>query len=232
METKVVIDIVCIHCGSKIQIQKKVNQTQCKLLCPACKKELHILFDIEEDPQTYSFLSVNQQASKSKSTKEHTDEEQALSEAEKKAKKDKTIYKKDKKKANSYDDIPGEEDDDHEKINKRRPKLRESLFLTRKKFLGLVAERYKLSEGQTVVGREDDEEPSDISIAGDDTISRRSIVINIIADDYGFDYILTVLNASNPVRVNGKQIRVGEKVYLDLGDVITIGHTNLKFDNQ
>lgn len=98
--------------------------------------------------------------------------------------------------------------------------------------MGLVAERYKLSEGQTIVGREDDEEPSDISITGDDTISRRSIAINIVADDYGFDYVLKVLNAANPVRVNGKQIRVGEKTYLDLGDVITIGRTNLKFDNQ
>lgn len=231
METKVVIDIVCIHCGSKIQIQKKASQTQCKLLCPACKKGLHILFDIERDPQTYSFLSVNQSAN-SKSTQENVEDEKPLSDAEKKAKKDKTIYKKDKKKARTYDDIPGEDDDDNGKSHKKHPKLRESLFLTRKKFLGLVAERYKLSEGQTIVGREDDEEPSDISITGDDTISRRSIAINIVADDYGFDYVLKVLNAANPVRVNGKQIRVGEKTYLDLGDVITIGRTNLKFDNQ
>lgn len=231
METKVVIDIFCIHCGSKIQIQKKVSQTQCKLLCPACKKGLHILFDTEQDPQTYSFLSVNPQASDSKSTKENVVEEQPLSEAEKKAKKDKTIYKKDKKKAHSYEDIPGEEDEE-ERQHKNRPKLRESLFLIRKKFLGLVAERYKLSEGQTIVGRDDDEAPSDISISGDDTISRRSISINIVPDDYGFDYILKVLNAANPVKVNGKQVRVGEKVYLDLGDIITIGHTNLKFDNQ
>ena len=92
METKVVIDIFCIHCGSKIQIQKKVSQTQCKLSCPACKKGLHILFNTEQDPQTYSFLSVNPQASNSKSTKENVGEEQPLSEAEKKAKKDKTIY--------------------------------------------------------------------------------------------------------------------------------------------
>lgn len=231
METKVVIDVICIHCGSRIQLQKKKGQTQCKLLCPACKKGLHILFNTDVDPQTYSFLSVTQQSTNSKSTKENVDEEPPMSEAEKKAKKDKTIYKKDKKKAHSYDDeIPGEEDD--EVRHKKQLKLKESLFLTRKKFMGLVAERYKLSEGQTIIGRDDDEDPSDISISGDDTISRRSISINIVPDEYGFDYILKVLNASNPVRVNGKQIRVGEKVYLDLGDVITIGHTNLKFDNQ
>jgi len=231
METKVVIDVICIHCGIKIQLQKKKAQTQCKLSCPACKKGLHILFNTNVEPQTYSFLSVTQQNANSKSTKEDVEEEPPMSEAEKKEKKDKTIYKKDKKKARSYDDeIPGQEDD--EIIHKKHPKLKESLFLTRKKFMGLVAERYKLSEGQTIIGRDDEEDPSDISISGDDTISRRSISINIVPDEYGFDYILKVLNASNPVRVNGKQIRVGEKVYLDLGDVITIGHTNLKFDNQ
>lgn len=234
METKVVIDVVCIHCGCKIQLQKKVNQTQCKLICPspACKRSLHILFDVEKDPQTYTFFSANQQNSSSKSTKENVDDVPPISEAEKKAKKDKTIYKKDKKKAHSYDSIPGEDDEDIDKKAKKRPKLKESLFLTRKKFLGLVAERYKLSEGQTIIGRDDDEDPSDISITGDETISRRSISINIVPDEYGFDYILKVINASNPVRVNGKQVRVGEKVYLDLGDIITIGHTNLKFDNQ
>lgn len=98
--------------------------------------------------------------------------------------------------------------------------------------MGLVAERYQLKEGRTVIGREDEEEPSDISLSGDDTISRRSIEINIVADEYGFDYILKVLNASNPVKVNGKEIRIGEKKYLDVGDMITIGHTTLRFDNR
>lgn len=228
METKVVIDVVCVHCGSKIQLQKKKTQEQCKLVCPACKHHLHILFNTAQDPQTYSFLSVEQKASQQKESESNAHKEE--SEDVKRAKRDKTVYKKDKKKAHSYDDeIPGEEDTHKEK---KRPKLRENLFLTRKKLLGLVAERYQLTEGKTIIGRDDDDEPSDISLKGDDTISRRSISIDIVPDDYGFDYILKVLNASNPVRVNGKQIRQGDKTYLDLGDVITIGHTNLKFDNR
>lgn len=232
MDTKVVIDVVCVHCGSTIHMQKKKMQEQCKLVCPGCKHPLHILFNITNDPQTYSFLSIAQESHK-KEDEAKQEESQIDSEAQK-AKKDKTVYKKDKHKARSFDDeIPGEdefEEDNHRK--KKHPKLRESLFLTRKKLFGLIAERYKLSEGKTIIGRDDDDEPSDISLTGDDTISRRSISIDIVPDDYGFDYILKVLNASNPVRVNGKQIRVGEKTYLDLGDVITIGHTNLKFDNQ
>lgn len=231
MDTKVILDVICVHCGSTIHMQKKKLQEQCKLVCPACKHPLHILFNISKDPQTYSFLSV---AQSDQNGKDPVQEEEQLDKEAQKAKKDKTIYKKGKHKAHSYDDeIPGEEEFEEEVHHKKKHiKLRESLFLTRKKLFGLVAERYKLSEGKTIIGREDDEEPSDISLSGDDTISRRSISIDIVPDDYGFDYILKVLNASNPVRVNGKQIRVGEKTYLDLGDVITIGHTNLKFDNQ
>lgn len=231
MDTKVVIDVVCVHCGCTIHMQKKKMQEQCKLVCPGCKHPLHILFNISNDPQTYSFLSVVQNNEKKQ---EPIQEEQPIDKEAQKAKKDKTIYKKDKRKARSYDDeIPGEDESEEENHHKKKhPRLRESLFLTRKKLFGLVAERYKLSEGKTIVGRADDEDPSDISLTGDDTISRRSISIDIVPDDYGFDYILKVLNAANPVKVNGKEIRVGEKTYLDLGDVITIGHTNLKFDNQ
>lgn len=231
MDTKVVIDVVCVHCGCIIHMQKKKMQEQCKLVCPGCKHPLHILFNINNDPQTYSFLSVEQDSKKGKEQDQNTQQEDKEAQ---KAQKDKTIYKKHKHKAHTYDDeIPGEEDSDEDCHHKKKHiKLRESLFLTRKKLFGLVAERYKLSEGKTIIGREDEDEPSDISLSGDDTISRRSISIDIIPDDYGFDYILRVLNAANPVRVNGKQIKQGEKTYLDLGDVITLGHTNLKFDNQ
>lgn len=231
METKVVIDVVCVHCGSKIHMQKKKMQEQCKLVCPGCKHPLHILFNINNDPQTYSFLSVVQNSNNGQAQDQNVQQENKEAQ---KAQKDKTIYKKEKNKAHSYDDeIPGEEDSDEERHQKKKHiKLRESLYLTRKKLFGLVAERYRLSEGKTIIGREDDDEPSDISLTGDDTISRRSISIDIVPDDYGVDYILKVLNAANPVRVNGKQIRQGEKTYLDLGDIITVGHTNLKFDNQ
>lgn len=231
MDTKIVMDVICVHCGIKIQLQKKKQQGQCKLVCPnpKCRHNLHILFDTSKDPQTYSFLSTPQSDTSNQFSS--SDKENTHSSEQPKKDKKKTIYKKDKKVAHSYEDeIPGEEDIPDSK--KKHPVLRESLFLTRKKFMGLIAERYQLKEGRTVIGREDEEEPSDISLSGDDTISRRSIEINIVADEYGFDYILKVLNASNPVKVNGKEIRIGEKKYLDVGDMITIGHTNLRFDNR
>jgi len=232
MDTKVIIDLICVHCGTVIQIQKKKNQPQCKLTCPACKKNLHVLFDLTKDPQTYSFISVVQPKNEEQHSGE-TEEKSPKQEEKEQVNKNKTVYKKNSNRAKHYDGIPGEdEENEGHKSKKKTPRLREPLFLTRKKFLGLVAERYKLSEGTTIVGRDDEEEPSDISLSGDDTISRRSISISIVADEYGFDYIMKVLNAANPVRLNGKTLRVGEKVYLDLGDVITIGHTNLKFDNR
>ncbi len=232
MDTKVIIDLICVHCGTVIQIQKKKNQPQCKLTCPACKKNLHVLFDLTKDPQTYPFISIAQ-SNKEENHSGGTQEKDSKQEEKEKVNKNKTIYKKNHDRAKHYDGIPGEDDEkDVYKSKTKTSRLREPIFLTRKKFLGLVAERYKLSEGTTIVGRDDDDEPSDISLRGDDTISRRSISISIIADEYGFDYIMKVLNAANPVRLNGKPLREGEKVFLDLGDVITIGHTDLKFDNR
>ena len=229
METKIIIDVVCIHCGNKVQLQKKKLQQQCKFVCPACKRPLHILFNTTIEPQTYSFFAISPQVHNVDSKKEEPNN-QAENNQQQEAGKKKTIYKKDKNKPQSYDNIPGEYDD--KPIHKNRPKFKDTIYLTRKKLLGFVVERYQLFEGRTIIGREDNEAPSDISLCGDDTISRRSISIDIVADDYGFDYIMKVLNASNPVRVNGKQIHIGEKVYLDFGDIITIGKTNLTFDNK
>ena len=230
METKIIIDIICIHCGNKVQLQKKRSQEQCKFVCPACKHKLHILFNTTIEPQTYSFFSVSPQEHKDDSKKDENPNNQAAENKGQNIDKKKTIYKKDKSKPHLFDNIPGESED--KPIAKNRPTLKDTIYLTRKKMFGFVVERYQLSEGRTIIGREDDEEPSDISLSGDDTISRRSISIDIVADEFGFDYIMKVLNASNPVSVNGKQIYIGEKVYLDFGDIITIGKTNLKFDNK
>ncbi len=230
METKIIIDVICIHCGNKVQLQKKRSQEQCKFVCPACKHNLHILFNTTTAPQMYSFFSVNPNEHKESSKKDEASNNHAENKKSQNIDKKKTVYKKDNSKPHLYDYIPGETED--KPIAKNRPTLKDTIYLTRKKMFGLVAERYQLSEGRTIIGREDAEEPSDISLSGDETISRRSISVDIVADEFGFDYIMKVLNASNPVLVNGKQVYIGEKVYLDFGDIITIGKTNLKFDNK
>lgn len=264
METKVIIDLVCIYCGSTLQIRKKRGKERCTLNCPCCNHELRVLFNISTDPQVYSFLPAEKKAEDTaekagddENSKDAGEEEEPRRPADK----FKTVHKKKHKRARYYDGYtPGEsdeddeeenerrgyddEDDDDDDFEKRRPRKKKpspekprqgrrvNLYITRKKLFGLIAERYQLCEGKTVIGRDDADQPSDINIAGDETISRRSVEINVIPDSYGYDYTLKVLSASNPVRVNGKRIERGQKVYIQLGDTITVGHTTLKFDEK
>lgn len=93
--------------------------------------------------------------------------------------------------------------------------------------------RYQLSEGTTTIGRADADYPSDISVEGDDAMSRQSVAI-IIEDDGsgGYDYRLKVLNATNRVSVNGQRVKQGDETYLEFGDMIQMGKTKFKFDNH
>lgn len=260
MDSKITVEVSCIHCGTVLNFNKKESLKKLSFTCPGCKHPLYILFDTTVTPQTYSFqapplkpagkttedIAQDTQEEQQETPQGQSDKEVRQSSASEKSEKEeqevreqankhKTVYKKKIEKARVYDDrIPGEDEepDTHVKRNPVSRKLKDPLYLTRKKLFGIVSERYPLQEGKTVIGRLDYDDPSDISIEGDTTISRRSICIDIRADKYGFDYILKVLNASNPVRVNGKELQIGETKYLDLGDIITLGHTNLKFDNQ
>ena len=49
MDTKVIIEVVCPYCGSKIMMKKKVEVTSKTLTCPSncCGKELKIVFDAD-----------------------------------------------------------------------------------------------------------------------------------------------------------------------------------------
>lgn len=84
--------------------------------------------------------------------------------------------------------------------------------------------------GEYYIGRDDDEMLSDVSIH-DDYVSRRSIVINVIPKEgsKNCNYKMTVMKASNPVRVNGQEIVVGGSVFLNYGDTILVGNTTLTF---
>lgn len=93
-------------------------------------------------------------------------------------------------------------------------------------------QKFQLYEGTTTVGRFDEDTPSDISIRGDETMSRRSIAIIIEEEDGIFDFKLRVLNATNKVKVNDKMIKEGAEVYLEFGDLIMLGNSKFKFDNH
>jgi len=103
-------------------------------------------------------------------------------------------------------------------------------FLTHIALFGLKTTSFQLSEGNTIVGRYDEEEPSDISVTGDDTVSRRSVAVIIKPCCSGLDCKLRVLNATNRVTVNGKVILVGGETPLNYGDVIKLGRTKFRLD--
>ena len=53
MDTRVIIDVICPHCHSKLTMRKKVEVSSMNINCPGkdCGKKLHIVFDITKDPQ-------------------------------------------------------------------------------------------------------------------------------------------------------------------------------------
>ena len=216
-------------------MKKKVEVTSKTLTCPnnCCGKELKLVFDVTKDPQTYQVITGEQKSdipSKNKTIykKKNDFGEDVNAGTHKKE----TIYgKKDKHKTphNVYNDIDDEEDDI---FPKKRHRLRERVFLTHITWFGLRNQKFQLYEGTTTVGRFDEDTPSDISIRGDETMSRRSIAIIIEEEDGIFDFKLRVLNATNKVKVNDKIIKEGAEVYLEFGDLIMLGNSKFKFDNH
>ncbi len=82
---------------------------------------------------------------------------------------------------------------------------------------------------KVTIGRKDKDEPSDISI-NDDYVSRRSVeIIPEVKDNGKVLYKFTINRTSNPVYVNGREMKVGESMYLNFGDKIKLGKTTLTF---
>ena len=99
---------------------------------------------------------------------------------------------------------------------------------------GLIHPQTKpLCQGVNIIGRKDTQMPSDISI-DDDYISRRSIEIVVAKapGNHGFSYRMKVLTTSNPVYLNGKEIKTGQQVFLQPTDKIKIGKTTLTFKSN
>lgn len=89
--------------------------------------------------------------------------------------------------------------------------------------------RKKLHLGTIIIGRRDEEQPSDIQL-NDKYVSRRSVTIDVIFEENkGYFFKLTVNRAANPVLVNGNELTEGQSIYLAYDDVITMGKTNLTF---
>lgn len=235
MDTKVIIEVVCPHCHSKLMMKKKPEVTSKVVKCPGngCGKQLHIVFDVTKDPQTYQIIDEKIEEKKKKKKGDTIYGKNASSEDEFDiGAGKKTVYGKDKHKTphNVYNDM---DDDDEEEIKpKKKHRLRERIYLTHITWFGLRNQRFQLYEGTTTIGRYDEDDTSDIMIRGDETMSRKSVAIIIEEEDGIFDYKLKVLNATNKVKVNDQRVKEGSVVYLDFGDIIMLGNSKFKFDNH
>lgn len=92
----------------------------------------------------------------------------------------------------------------------------------------LSSKHFPLREGTVTIGRRDADVPSDLQL-DDEYISRRSVTIDTLRGDNGYSFKFTVKKATNPVYVNSTEIMVGNSLYLNYGDTITIGCTKLTF---
>lgn len=132
-----------------------------------------------------------------------------------------TAENKDEETRNSGDNTPIK--------NTERSRTGKNQLATGKLVWGrLIRKTYFLHEGDNYIGREDEEQPSDVSLK-DAYASRRSVKINVLPGEKGNSYKLTIENATNPVLINGAVQTVGNSVYLNFGDTIVLGNTTIIF---
>lgn len=86
--------------------------------------------------------------------------------------------------------------------------------------------RHELRNGSTVLGRKDDEQPSDLMF-DDATMSCRSVRLDVDPTDGSCR--LSVLHATNPVMVNGVVYPEGSSIYLTFNDKLKMGRTVIDY---
>lgn len=93
----------------------------------------------------------------------------------------------------------------------------------------LIPKSYRLRTDRiNTIGRQDSSCPSDVSLQ-DDYVSRQSVTIEVVRQEVGFQFKMKVVNASNPVFLNGSRQSIGETVYLQDNDTIRMGRSVLTF---
>lgn len=86
-----------------------------------------------------------------------------------------------------------------------------------------ISHEYVLKIGKNYVGREDKDNPSDLSFK-DKYASAKSFCIEVNKDIRGYSFLMTVENATNPVLINKKEQPVGSRFNLNYGDIIEFGY--------
>ena len=90
---------------------------------------------------------------------------------------------------------------------------------------------FKLKEGPNIIGRFDPADPGDINIKGDNTMSRRSVELNVQVSPAGIRYAVRVLKAANPVLLNERPLDPAfDRPFMNFGDSLQLGQTKFRLD--
>lgn len=91
-------------------------------------------------------------------------------------------------------------------------------------------QKYTLSQGTNIIGRQHPTSQATIQIATNDGyMSRQHMKIDVFPAGNKLEHRLSDNNSTNKVTLNGKQLNPGDIIILRPGDKITIGHTDLLF---
>lgn len=87
-----------------------------------------------------------------------------------------------------------------------------------------------LKMGENVIGRIASSGRADIQITHDEYMSRRHLQIDVVKTPNGCEHHLVEINSTNIVILNGKQIGRGDVLRLKFGDRMTLGKTEVIFE--
>ena len=250
MELKEILDITCPYCKNAIRMRNPKKAGTYELQCPHCGKKFRMtMVDREEDPYEQANRQAAEQAAAQRAAEQGAAQRAAEQAAAQRAAEQAAAQRAAEQAAAQRAAEQAAAQRAAEQAAAQRaaqqaaaqqpgmvnPKpaskptklLRTGTFeagCLRVKQGSFV--RYDLDREVTVVGRQSVESPSDISIAGDETMSRRSVAI--ICDQV--NYKLQVLNATNPVIFNDRKLNTGDCVYLTFGDKFVLGKTLIIFE--
>lgn len=250
MELKEILDITCPYCKNAIRMRNPKKAGTYELQCPHCGKKFRMtMVDREEDPYEQANRQAAEQAAAQRAAEQvaaqraaeqaaaqraaeqaaaqRAAEQAAVQRAAEQAAAQRAAEQAAAQRAAQQAAAQQPGMVNPKPASKPTKLLRTGTFeagCLRVKQGSFV--RYDLDREVTVVGRQSVESPSDISIAGDETMSRRSVAI--ICDQV--NYKLQVLNATNPVIFNDRKLNTGDCVYLTFGDKFVLGKTLIIFE--
>lgn len=252
---KIQVNLNCPQCKKALLFNKDEEKTTCQVRCPRCGSVLKMRFDTSVSPQTFEIFEVNTpkpepeepQAPKKPRCATKYVSDQELQQPPVQPGQVTASRHTDPGAPAGYGPGPGVAPErpsgKRNTVNikpgrmtpppppRRDPAPRYSgpsgASLVRKHLFR--KEYFDLYHGVNIIGRDDATDPSDIGISGDPLVSRRSVSIDVLVDEYGFEARLKVLRALNPVKVNGLMVYVGQEQLLYDGDKLTLGDTTLIF---